>query len=179
MKFSIQITCGGEVIFAGHSQKDRPVYYGAPPETGLWRVSIPKFEDFVAGKLLAMSFGDSIDEFRFGFEIGELEEWGTWFTSISNYMSYRPKHKTFISVAQLEWEEVKHLSTSEQLKMLGDALVSSIERIATAKRKPKDFDHMTLAQTVRGILRLCEPSLVEADAQPIIPPDLAPAARVR
>lgn len=164
MKFSIQVTCGGEVIFAGHSQKDRPVYYGASPETGLWRVSIPKFEDFVAGKLLAMSFGDSIDEFRFGFEIGELEEWGTWFTSMSNYMSYRPKHKTFISVGQLEWKAVKHLSTSEQLKMLGDALVSSIERIATAKRKPKNFDHTALAQTVRGILRSCEPSLVEAEA---------------
>ncbi|NKF23353.1 hypothetical protein [Solimonas marina] len=164
MKFSIQVTSGGEVVFSGHSQKNRPVYYGAPPETGLWRVSIPKFEDFVAGKLLAMSFGDSIDEFLFGFEIGELEEWGMWFTSMSNYMSYRPKNKTFISVGQLDWKVVKHLSTSEQLKMLGDTLISSIERIATAKRKPKDFDHMALAQTVRGILHSCEPSLVEASA---------------
>ena len=164
MKFSIQVTCGGEVIFAGQSQKDRPVYYGAPPETGLWRVSIPKFEEFVASKLLAMSFGDSIEEFRFGFEIGELEEWGAWFTSMSNYMSYRPKAKTFISVGQLEWKAVKSLSTSEQLNMLGDALISSIERIAKAKRKPKNFDHTALAQTVRSILRSCDPSLVEASA---------------
>lgn len=47
---------------------------------------------------------------------------------------------------------------------VGDALVSSIERIATAKRKPKDFDHAALAQAVRGILRSCKPSLVEAHA---------------
>lgn len=102
-----------------------------------------------------MSFGDSINELRFGFEIGELEEWGSWFTSMSNYMSYQPKHKIFISVGQLEWKTVKHLSASAQLEKLGDALVSSIERIATAKRKPKDFDHTALAQTVRGILRSC------------------------
>ena len=164
MKFRIQVTAGSEVIFAWHSQKDRPVYYGAPPETGLWRVSIPKFEDFVAGELLSQSFGDSIDEFRFGFEIAELKEWGAWFTSMTDYMSYRPKYKTFISVGQLEWKEVKNLSTSEQLAMLGDALVSSIERIATAKRKPKDFDYTALAQAVRDILSSCEPTLVEANA---------------
>lgn len=164
MKFRIQVTAGGEVIFAGHSQKDRPVYYGAPPETGLWRVSIPKFEDFVAGELLSQSFGDSIEEFRFGFEIGELDEWGACFTSMTDYMSYRPKHKTFISVGQLEWKKIKSLSTSEQLAMLGDALVSSIERIATTKRKPKDFDYAALAQAVRGILKSCEPTLVEANA---------------
>lgn len=162
MKFRIQVTCGGEVIFAGDSQKDRPVYYGAPPETGLWRVSIPMFEDFVAGELLTRSFGVSIDELRFGLEIAELEEWGTYFTSMSDYMSYRPKHKTFISVGQLEWKSVKNLSTSEQLAKLGEALVASIERIGTAKRKPKDFDHVALAHTVRDILRLCEPTLVEA-----------------
>lgn len=162
MKFHIQVTSGVEVIFAGHSRRDSPVYHGAPPETGLWRVSIPKFEDFVAKELLTQSFGTSIDEFRFGFEIAELEEWGTVFTSMSDYMSYRPKQKTFISVGQLEWKEVKNLSAAEQLGKLGNALVSSIERIATSKRKPKDFDYVALAQVVRGIVRSCEPALVEA-----------------
>jgi hypothetical protein len=164
MKFYIQVTKGGEVKFAGHSQNDQPVYYGAAPETGLWRVSVPKFRDFVAGELAKQSFGSSIDEFRFGFEIAELEEWGKWFASTRDYMSYRPKSKAFISVGQLEWKEVKNLSVSAQLSMLGDALVSSIERIATAKRKPKDFDSAALAQAVRDILRSCKPSLVEAHA---------------
>lgn len=164
MKFCIQVTSGGEVTFAGQSQKDRPVYYGAAPETGLWRVSIPKFEDFIAGELANQSFGSSIDEFRFGFEIAELEEWGKWFASTRNYMSYRPKSKTFISVGQLDWKEVKDLSASEQLSRLGDALLSSIERIATVKRKPKDFDHSALAEAVRGVLRSCKPTLVEAHA---------------
>ena len=71
-------------------------------------------------------------------------------------MSYRPKSKTFISVGQLDWKEVKDLSASEQLSRLGDALLSSIERIATVKRKPKDFDHSALAEAVRGVLRSCK-----------------------
>jgi len=164
MKFHIEVTSGGEVIFARHSRKDYPVYYDAPLESGLWRVSIPRFEDFIARELSAQSFGSSVEEFRFGFEIGELEEWGDWFTSTRDYMSYRPKHRTIISVSQLEWNQVKNLSASEQLTMLGDALVSCIERIAIAKRKPKDFDYLALAQFVRGILPSCDLSAVEDHA---------------
>lgn len=162
MKFRIVVTSGGEVVFAGHSQKDRPVYYGAPPETGLWRVSVSKFESFVARELAPMSFGSSIEEFVFGFEIAELEEWGRWFRETRDYMSYRPKTKTFISVGQLEWKEVKDLPTSAQLSRLGAALLSSVERIAMAKRKPKDFDHAAFAQTIRHFLSLCKPSMVQA-----------------
>lgn len=164
MKFSIQVTSGGEVVFAGHSQKDRTVYYGAPPETGIWRVSIPRFEDFVATELASQTFGSSVDEFRFGFEIAELDEWGNYFTSMGDYMSYRPKSRTFISVGQLDWQKVKDLAMPEQLSKLGEALVSSVERIATAKRKPKDFDHAAFAQALRGILQSCKPSLVAAPA---------------
>jgi hypothetical protein len=164
MKFYIEVTSGGEVAFAGHSQRDRPVYYGIAPETGLWRVSVPKFQEFVAAELAKHSFGSSIDEFRFGFEIAELEEWGKWFASTRDYMSYRPKSKSFISVGQLDWRQVKDLSVSAQLSRLSDALVSSIERIATAKRRPKDFDYVALAQAVRGILGSCKPSDIEAHA---------------
>jgi hypothetical protein len=162
MKFRIAVKSGGEVVFAGHSQKDRPVYYGAPAETGLWRVSVPKFEDLVARELAPMSFGHSVEEFVFGFEIAELEEWGRWFKETRDYMSYRPKSRTLISVGQLEWKEVKDLPTSAQLSKLGDALLSSIERIATAKRKPKDFDYVAFAQAIRSFLPSCKSSMVQA-----------------
>lgn len=162
MRFRIVVTSGDEVVFAEHSQIDRPVYYGAPPETGLWRVSIPKFESLVARELAPMSFGHSIEEFVFGFEIAELEEWGRWFKETRDYMSYRPKSKTFVSVGQLEWKEVKELPISAQLSKLGAALLSSIERIATAKRKPKDFDYAALAQAIRNFLPSCKSSVVQA-----------------
>lgn len=163
MKFHTKVTCGGEVVFAGSSHESRPIYYGSAPESGLWRVNIPEFEKFVADALAPQSFGNSIDEFCFGLEIAELTQWGPWFASTHDYMSHRPKSKTFISVGQLEWQEVKDLSAFEQWSRLGDALVSSIDRIATAKRKPKNFDHAALAQAVRGILLSCKPPYFAAD----------------
>lgn len=163
MKFQVAVTSGGEVVFAGDSQRDRPVYYdGAPPETGLWRISIPKFEDIVSAELRGHSFGSSVEEFVFGFEIAELDEWGQWFKKTRSYMSYRPKHRQLVSVGQLEWSEVKNLPAEEQFAQLGAALVLSIDRIGTLKRRPKDFDYASFAGSVRGALSRCTSAMVTA-----------------
>jgi len=159
VKFRIVLTTGVEVNFADHPQTDRPVYYGAPPETGLWRVSIPEVEGSISRELAPMSFGSSIEEFVFGLEIAELNEWGRWFNETRDYMSYRPKSKTFVSVGQVEWKEVKHLPVSEQFARLSSALLSSVERISTAKRKPKDFDYAALGHALRHILSSCDQSI--------------------
>lgn len=161
MKFRVATTAGGEVIFAGHSRASRTVYYGAPPETGLWRISLPKFEQFMATELEPQSFGSSIQEYVFGFEIAELDEWGPWFKATREYLSYRPKSKMLVSVGQLEWKQVKELSAPDQLSLLGAALLASINRVATAKRKPKDFDHAAFAVAVRHALAKCTASAVE------------------
>ena len=115
MKFRILVTSGGEVIFAGDSRANKPVYYGGEPETGLWRISIPKFEEFIAAELESLSFGSSIEMYVFGFEIAELQEWGCWFKKTRDFMSYRPRSKTFISVGKIEWKQVKELPASKQL----------------------------------------------------------------
>ena len=162
MKFRVATRSGGEVIFADRSKNDPPVYYGAPPETGLWRISIPKFEDFISTELKDVSFGCSIDEFVFGFEIAELEEWGRWFKETGEYTSYRPKSKQFISVGQIEWKDVKNISTEEQLTQLCAALIVAIERIGTIKRKPKNFDYKSFAVAMRTILSRCTASFVAA-----------------
>ncbi len=163
MKFRIVVTAGGEVTFAGQSQAAQPVYYGASVETGLWRISIPRFEDHLASALASHAFGDSIEEFIFGLEIGELSEWGRWFKATRDYISYRPKSKTLVSVGQVEWKQVKDLPPNAQLSHLSDALISSIERIAFLKRKPKDFDHTTFAESVRQYLAKCTSATVTAD----------------
>lgn len=162
MKFHIQTTIGGEVIIAGQSRKDRPVYYGAAPESGLWRVDISKFERFLSSELEQRLFGESIEKFVFGLEIAELKEWGRWFTETSDYMSYRPKSKEIISVGQIEWTEAKDLSIEEQLQLLGSALATSIEHIGMLKRKPKAFDYVGFGDAVRDALSRCTSSMVAA-----------------
>lgn len=160
MKFRVATTSGGEVIFEGHSKTDLPIYYGATQETGLWRICIPKFEDFLVSELANLSFGSSIEEFVFGLEIAELEEWGHWFKDTRDFMSFRPKTKQLISVGQIEWKDVKDLSIEEQLIKLNTALIVAVERIENAKRKPKDFDCQSFAATIKSILPHCTSEMV-------------------
>ncbi len=165
MKFRVLITSGGEVVFAERSRASRPVYYGAPPETGLWRISTPKFEELLAGELEPLTFGSSVEEFDFGFEIAELEEWGRWFKSNRDYVSYRPKSRTLIAVGQLEWKRVKDLKVDEQFTLLSEALLSAVERVASARRKPKDFDSAAFANVIRRALSLSSGSAVSAEPE--------------
>lgn len=162
MRFRTLVTCGSEVAFAGQ-QYSGPTYYGDQSESGLWRISIPKFEDYVAAELKLFAFGESIEEFNFGFEIGEFDEWGGWFKATSNYVSYRPKSKLLIAVGQLEWKVVKDLSAKDQLAHLSDALITAIERIGNLKRRPKHFDHLAFVESVREVLSKCQTDTVVAD----------------
>lgn len=158
MKFILKLTTGGEVIFDGPPRQDEPVYYGGPPpETGRWHVDLNEFEDFCAEHLAKVGFGESIDTFFFGLEIAELQGWGNCFTATKEYVSYRPKMKALVSVGQIEWSEVKHLALREQLDVLWEALLSSIERVATMKRRPRDFDSEALSTAVRLLRTGCNP----------------------
>ncbi|KLD72003.1 hypothetical protein [Xanthomonas pisi] len=55
-------------------------------------------------------------------------------------MSYRPKTKSFISIGQLDWSDVKLMTASSQPQLFKQALLDAISRISVARRKPKDFD---------------------------------------
>lgn len=165
MLFSIQVSAGNEVVFAGHSTKDRPIYYGAAPSTGLWKLSIPKMADFLAAELASLSFGESLDEFRLGLEIAELEGWGDFFKATRQLVIYRPRSRSLVSVGQLEWTTVKDLQAADQLQHLTSALVGAIEQVPRAKRKPKSFDATALAKQVQQSMGRCDPEIFVAREQ--------------
>jgi hypothetical protein len=74
----MKITFGGEVKWAGLSQSG-PVYYGGPPpESGVWKLSTEKIENYFDAALKDVSYGGSIETFLLGFEIGDLEGWGNF-----------------------------------------------------------------------------------------------------
>jgi hypothetical protein len=155
VQLKMKITCGGEVKWAGHSQSG-PIYYGGPPpESGVWKLSTAKIEDYFDVALKDESYGDSIETFVLGFEIGALEGWGNFFTSMSHYASYRPKMKLLISVGQLNWPDVKDLSAQEQFQRFSEILLEAIARVAEMKRKPKNFDSAAFSARVGGLLARC------------------------
>ncbi len=151
----MKITCGGEVKWAGASESG-PIYYGGPhSESGVWKLSTAKIEDYFNVALKDESFGDSIETFVLGFEIGDLEGWGNFFTSMSHYASYRPKMRLLISVGQLNWPDVKNLSAQEQFQRFSEILLEAIARVAEMRRKPKNFDSAAFSAKVARLLAQC------------------------
>jgi len=162
VQLKMKITCGGEVKWAGVPDNGPAYYGGPPPDSGLWKLSTQKLEDYFDSVLKFLSFGDSIDIFVLGFEIAELEGWGDYFTSMSSYISYRPKSRSLISVGQLNWLDVKDLPANEQFKCFSGILLGAIGRIADMKRKPRDFDHVAFQATVQRMLARCPVEQIEA-----------------
>lgn len=155
MQLKIKITAGGEVNWAGQTQSG-PVYYGGPPpDSGQWKLSMPKIENYFCAALDGLSYGDSIDIFVLGFEIGELEGWGNFFTSMAQYTSYRPKMKMLLSVGQLNWPDVKDLSAEEQFERFSETLLAAVARVKTMKQRPKNFDVEKFSIEVAGLLKNC------------------------
>jgi hypothetical protein len=155
MQLRIQTTSGVEVKWAGHIRSD-PVYYdGSPPETGQWKLSMPKIADYFCDELRAFSFGQSLDTFVLGFEIATLEQWGKFFKSTAEYTSYRPKMRLLLSVGQLNWPDVKDISAEEQFFKFSETLLDAIQRVNTMKRKPKSFDLECFSDTIAQLLKNC------------------------
>ena len=161
MRLKMQITCGAEVKWAGMPRND-PIYYGGPPpESGAWKLRMEKIENYFDRTLKNLSYGDSIEVFVLGFEIAELEGWGNFFTSMTGYMSYRPKTKSLISVGQLNWPDVKDLPATEQFQRFSEILLEAIARLSEMKRKPRNFDAAAFSAEVARLLAQCSVDEVE------------------
>ena len=150
MQFVVRVTTGGEVTFGGQIPGYRPIYYGGPPpDSGTWRVDLNWIGDFLSERFAQENFGDSVEVFMVGFELADLKGWGERFTDMEKYMSYRRTNKWLISVAQLDWLQVKDLTSIEQFKLFSEASVAAVERIGLMKRKPKMFDYSSCAAKLK------------------------------
>jgi hypothetical protein len=155
MQFKIKITSGSEVNWAGIPDSGPTCYGGPPPQSGSWKLDLMGLQHFIQSELADAAFGESVETFFFGFEIGDLEGWGNLFTSMSNYTSYRPKIKSIVSVGQLNWSDVKDLGKQRQFELFTDALLLAVSRVNEMKKKPRDFDVLSFSNRMRSILAAC------------------------
>ena len=88
--------------------------------------------------------------------MAELQQWGEVFASPGRYSSYRSTMKALVSVGQIEWNDVKDISLHERVAVLWGALLSSIDRVKTMKRKPKELDAAAFATAVRVLQESCD-----------------------
>jgi len=105
--------------------------------------------------LPGMTFGNSIERYVFGFEISDTSD-GFTFEETRDYVSYRPKTKSLVSVGQVDWPAIRLLSPLEQLDIFKQLLLGSIDRAASARRKPRDFDFKAFRLAISRELELLE-----------------------
>ncbi len=151
MNFGTVTSSGAEVLFVG-AERGNSIPPDAWLASGRWKISMTALERYLNEGLNGQSFGGSIDLFMFCFEIADLETWGEWFKATEDYVSYRPKSRSVWSVGQIRWSDVKDLPPDAQLRALRTAIQTAIHRIATKKRKPKDFAYVDFATAVDALL---------------------------
>ncbi len=148
MKIEIKITSTPEVKF--QSQIDAG--WIIDEKKGLFRLNLIQFESDINRYLVEKKYGDSVNKYYWGFEIGVLSEWITTFSKTKDYVSYRPKLKGIVSVSQIDWHEINKKSFEEQFHFTCNMLLDSILRIEKLKRKPKSFDYKAFLKDMNEIL---------------------------
>jgi hypothetical protein len=147
MQFRIEFTYSWTVKQAGSFKSG----WRFDTNQGVWWLDISLIERYLSKALADFASGDSVSCFILGFELSDSAA-GFTFEETSSYTSYRPKTKTLISVAQLDWPAVKNLDPKEQFAAFRVALLESVFRISIMKREPRGFLHEQLYSIINQAL---------------------------
>ena len=150
MKFRILLSSSWTVKYASKAEAGGRF----DPGKGVWWLKLDRIEHLVNEAISALSFGESIDTYAFGFEILDTSE-GFDFANTRDYVSYRPKTKSLLSVGQVDWPAVRFLSPALQWDVFTQSLLGSVHRAAAARRKPREFNlhvfHSTITRVLEGL----------------------------
>jgi len=133
---------------------------------GRWRLFTPAIDDYLNDELANKSFGTSIDTFVLLLEVADFKAWdiGVAFTGPEGFTRYKHKTKEVWSVGQIDWLAVQNLPATKQFDAFANALQFSIAKVAQAKRKPRDFNTESFAQSVASSLRSAKVSQLSRSA---------------
>lgn len=152
MKFRLVLSSSWTVKFAGRMDSG----WVFDTSKGACWLRIGRIEELLRAAISPLHFGDAIETYVLGFEIADTLE-GFTFAETRDYVSYRPKSKSLISVAQVDWPEIRSLSPLAQLDLFNQSLLGSIDRAAGARRKPRDFDFAAFRLAISQVLQSLDP----------------------
>lgn len=162
MRFRTFLKTGVEVLHLGGQNWQSNSW---PPEhwkahAGRWRLYTPAIDDFLNEELDGKSFGASIEGFVLLLEVADFNAWGNGvaFTGPEGFTRYKHKTKEVWSVGRIDWLDVEALPASKQLSAYCDALQFAVEKVAHAKRRPRDFDTHAFASALSAKLRSAKES---------------------
>jgi hypothetical protein len=110
-----------------------------------------EMEQFIAERLLKLSFGESVVKYFWGFEVYKFNGRFAQFFS-DNIESWKHSKKWLVTNSHFDWDKIKDLDNYDFIELLKSELIKSIERINEMKRKPKNFNQKDFRDTIENIL---------------------------
>jgi hypothetical protein len=146
LKFKIHITKTYEV-------NDNEIHY-----------DLNDIEYFINDQLADKTFGSSVQQFDFGYEIYDFKsDYAKSYIKTADYNRYGAKNRSLLVVKQFDYGENKNLKPIEQYRILKNAILDSIMDVDKMKKRPKDFDNKRLYSVIKIILNEYEMKLCAAN----------------
>jgi hypothetical protein len=111
-----------------------------------------KVQDYINNELSGKTFGASVRQFDFGYEIydfqGHLKPW----TQTADLKRYGTKHKNLLVVKKFDYQQLRDKTHSEQFEILKNKILEAINDTDKLTRKPKLFNKAEFLTTIEKIL---------------------------
>ncbi len=133
-RFNFVVTTTAEV-------KDRDIHY-----------DLMKVQDYINNELSGKTFGTSVRQFDFGYEIYDFQGYMKPWTQTADLKRYGTKYKNLLVVKQFDYQKLKDKTHYEQFEMLKINILEAINDTDKLIRKPKHFDKAAFYKAIEKIL---------------------------
>ena len=111
-----------------------------------------KIQDFLNNELSGKTYGKSVRQFDFGYEISDFQGCIKPWKATANLKRYGTKYKRILVVKQFDYGHLRGKTHLEQFNILKSRIIEAINDIDKLNRKPKDFDVVAFRSTVDNLL---------------------------
>jgi len=114
-------------------------------------------QDFINNHIAGKTFGKSVTDFDFGFELYDYNgSLATFLKETENYKRYGTKYKNYLVVKHFDYSQIKNFDKQQQYQLLKSKILEGINDYDDLKRKPKDFDKKGFYNIMESILAAYE-----------------------
>jgi hypothetical protein len=111
-----------------------------------------KIKDYLNNALSGKTFGESVKQFDFGYEIYDFQGHITPHKETADLRRYGTKHRNLLVVKQFDYRQLKGKTHKEQFEILKGKILEAIDDTDKLNKRPKNFDKKKFYITVEKIL---------------------------
>lgn len=112
-----------------------------------------EIQDYINNMLVEQTFGTSIRQFDFGYELFDFNGQFAFFRQqTAELKRYGTKYKNLLIVKQFNYAKMKMMNRKAQLNFLKEKILEAISDIDNLNKKPKDFDKEKFYNSIENIL---------------------------